>query len=94
MRLSIAVLPGDGIGPEVTRQASRVLQLVRRRVRPRVRLPRASDRRRRAATHTARRCPPDTLDGCLASDAVLLGAVGDPAVRSSAARASGRRRRC
>ena len=28
MRLTIAVLPGDGIGPEVTQQATRVLHAI------------------------------------------------------------------
>jgi 3-isopropylmalate dehydrogenase len=77
MRLRITVLPGDGIGPEVTAEAVRVLQTV------------AGihgykfDFTEHAIGGVAIRefgspLPRRTLDACLASDAVLLGAVGAP----------------
>lgn len=74
----IVVLPGDGIGPEVTAAAVRVLQAVADR----------SGHVFRFATlpigGAALRAgepplPPRTREACEATDAVLLGAVGDPA---------------
>lgn len=70
----IAVLPGDGIGPEVTQEAVRVLA--------------ASGAAMRfesapvggAAYHAeGHPLPPATLDLARRADAILFGAVGDPA---------------
>jgi 3-isopropylmalate dehydrogenase len=77
VRLRIAVLPGDGIGPEVTRQATRVLQLVGDAC------GHSFDCQELSIGATAYRrhgmtLPKATLDGCSSSGAVLLGAVGDP----------------
>jgi 3-isopropylmalate dehydrogenase len=77
MRLKITVLPGDGIGQEVCEQAVRILRAVgdfcgyefRFEERP---IGGAAIR----ASGTP--LPPITLDTCLESDAVLLGAVGSP----------------
>jgi 3-isopropylmalate dehydrogenase len=77
MRLRITVLPGDGIGPEVTAEAVRVMETV------------AAihgykfEFEEHAIGGVAIRefgspLPRQTLDACLASDAVLLGAVGAP----------------
>ena len=77
MQLTIAVLEGDGIGPEVTREAVRVLAAV------------ASIHNHQfrfvhrligggAIKQTGSPLPTETLDACLAADAVLLGAVGAP----------------
>ena len=77
MRLRITVLPGDGIGPEVTAEAVRILQTV------------ASIHGYRfdfteqliggaAIKESGSPLPRVTLDACLNSDAVLLGAVGAP----------------
>ena len=78
MRLTIAVLPGDGIGPEVTAEALRVLQLVGDAC--------GHDFETReyaiggAAIRVAGEAlPRATLTACQDADAVLLGAVGDPA---------------
>jgi 3-isopropylmalate dehydrogenase len=77
MKLKIAVLAGDGIGPEVTREAVRVLRAI-------------ADARGHefvfedrpvggdAIRLTGTPLPRVTMDACLASDAVLLGAVGAP----------------
>src|SRR6266446_2049160 len=77
MKLKITILEGDGIGPEVTREAVRVLrtsamlhghefdfehQLIGAAAIRKVGSP----------------LPTATLDACLAGDAVLLGAVGSP----------------
>jgi 3-isopropylmalate dehydrogenase len=79
MQLTIAVLPGDGIGPEVTTQATRVLgrvaELFGHRLECREFVIGA------AAIHEhGTALPAATLQGCLASTAVLLGAVGHPSV--------------
>lgn len=78
MRLRIAVLPGDGIGPEVTAQALRVLHAVSAITGHDIRV---SEYPVGGAALRATGVPlPDaTREACLASDAVLLGAVGDPA---------------
>ncbi len=73
----IAVLPGDGIGPEVIAQAVRVLQAVGEIFGHRFELayfPIGGA----ALRETGVPFPPDTREGCLRSDAVLLGAVGAP----------------
>ena len=79
MRLKIAVLPGDGIGPEVTTQATRVLQLVAHACGHDVEMqdyPIGA-----TAIHAFGSALPDvTLKACLSSNAVLVGAVGDPSV--------------
>jgi 3-isopropylmalate dehydrogenase len=76
--LKIVVLPGDGIGPEVTRQAIRVLTTIADATPHRFAL---EERRIGAAAIRAEGTPlPEgTLKACLAADAVFLGAVGDPA---------------
>lgn len=77
MRLTIAVLPGDGIGPEVTREASRVLQLVADACGHEFscqEFPIGGAALRQQGTAL----PAATLSACAAADAVLLGAVGDP----------------
>jgi 3-isopropylmalate dehydrogenase len=78
MKIKITVLPGDGIGPEVTSEAVRVIEAV------------ASAFGHVTDLHFAviggeairefnNPLPGETLDACLSSQAVLLGAVGDPA---------------
>ena len=74
---AIAVLPGDGIGPEVIAQAVRVLEAVGERFDLRFAfetLPIGA-----AAVAVANNpLPPETRAAVVRSDAVLLGAVGDP----------------
>jgi 3-isopropylmalate dehydrogenase len=69
----IAVLPGDGIGPEVTAQAVRVLEALPLDVEV-VELPFGGA----AIDETGEPLPPETLEACRSADAVLLGAVGGP----------------
>ena len=77
MQLRIVVLPGDGVGPEVTEQAVRVLREV------------ASIHGHNfyfeehpvggaAIKASGSSLPTATLNACLAADAVLLGAIGSP----------------
>ena len=78
MQLKITVLPGDGIGPEVTDQAVLVLQAVAQAFGHQVQL---QSKHIGGAALTAANdpLPADTIQACLASSAVLLGAVGSPA---------------
>ena len=76
-KYNIAVVPGDGIGPDVIEQALRVLDKI-------------SEKYGYSFTYTkvlaggsaidaTGKClPQETIDACKASDAVLLGAVGGP----------------
>lgn len=77
MRLKITVLAGDGIGPEVTREAARVLRAVADIYEHEFEfdeMPVGGA----AIKQFGIPLPPATLEACLSSDAVLLGAVGAP----------------
>jgi 3-isopropylmalate dehydrogenase len=78
MLLKITVLPGDGIGPEVIHEAVLVLQSVAEAFGHQLQL---HHKLIGGAALTASNdpLPPDTIAACLASSAVLLGAVGSPA---------------
>ncbi len=77
MNFNIALLKGDGIGPEIVDSAVAVLE-------------KAADKFGHtfnftpyliggcAIDETGRPLPKETVEGCLASDSVLLGAVGGP----------------
>jgi len=73
----IAVLPGDGIGPEVIGAAIRVLELVAERARLKLQL-REGLVGGAAIDRTGRPLPEETLRLCREADAVLFGAVGGP----------------
>lgn len=78
-RYRIAVIPGDGIGQEVTPAAMRVLDMVTGRAGitiERVDYPWSCDFYR----ETGRMMPPDGLDQLRAADAIYLGAIGHPMV--------------
>jgi 3-isopropylmalate dehydrogenase len=77
MQLRIVVLPGDGVGPEVTEQAVRVLREVAN----------THGHSFSFAEHpaggaairqTGTPLPPVTVDACKQAGAVLLGAIGSP----------------
>jgi 3-isopropylmalate dehydrogenase len=77
MQINLTVLPGDGIGPEVTGEAVRVLEA-------------AAEKFGHQLSYTTEKIggvainefndplPAATLSACLSSKAVLLGAVGHP----------------
>src|ERR1700674_4991875 len=77
MLLNLTILPGDGIGPEVTEQAVLVLQAVADAFGHELKL---QQKNIGGAALTAANdpLPADTIQACLASSAVLLGAVGSP----------------
>jgi 3-isopropylmalate dehydrogenase len=76
--IKITVVAGDGIGPEVTEQAVRVLQAVAEGFGHPLQLENKLIGGA-ALTATNDPLPADTIAACLASSAVLLGAVGSPA---------------
>ncbi|MBT8078926.1 MAG: 3-isopropylmalate dehydrogenase [Gammaproteobacteria bacterium] len=77
MEALIAVLPGDGIGPEVARAGVQVLQRMAdiggHKFTIREQLIGGA-----SIDATGEPLPADTVKSCLASDAVMLGAVGGP----------------
>jgi 3-isopropylmalate dehydrogenase len=77
MILKLTILPGDGIGPEVTDEAVGVLETVAESFGHQLEATR-KDIGGAALLRTKDPLPVDSLDACLASQAVLLGAVGGP----------------
>ncbi len=77
MRANIVLLPGDGIGPEVTYAARDVLIAVAERFGHRFELE-SKDVGGVAIDATGDPLPADTFEACRVADAVLLGAVGGP----------------
>src|SRR3954466_5344201 len=77
MRFSILVLPGDGIGPEVVAEATRVLQAVAKKFGHEVSL-REALIGGIAIDKTGSALADETPAAAKESDAVLLGAVGGP----------------
>jgi 3-isopropylmalate dehydrogenase len=78
MHLSITLIPGDGVGPEVVAAACDVLDAVAARFGHTVA---ATTQLMGGAALRAGQpaLPPETLAACRATRATLLGAVGDPA---------------
>ena len=77
MKYNIALVPGDGIGPEIIADAKEVLE----------KLGEKFGHEFVFSEYDAGGCaidkygiplPQETIDGCLASDSVMLGAVGGP----------------
>ncbi len=78
MNATFVVLPGDGIGPEVTAEARRVLDAVAARYGHAFTYSEQSIGGR-AIDEEGTPLPQRTIEAARASDAVLLGAVGGPA---------------
>jgi 3-isopropylmalate dehydrogenase len=81
-RYAVAVLPGDGIGPEVTAEAVRVLRAAGDLFGFTI----ATSEYAVGAAGVAQAgssLPPRTRDAVTQADAVLLGAVGDPALATA-----------
>ena len=81
MLLHITTLPGDGIGPDVTAQAVRVLESIANRFGHTLKV---TEKKIGGAALLSSNdpLPADTLEACLSAGAVLLGAVGGPAFDS------------
>lgn len=78
MRATIALVPGDGIGPEVVAEGVRVLQAVGTRWGHQFSFTDGLLIGGAAIDATGSALPPNTLERCRAADAILLGAVGGP----------------
>ena len=77
MKLNIAVLPGDGIGPEVTDQAIKVLKAIAVEFDHKFSFNYAPVGAVAIDEH-GDPLPENTLNICKSNDAILFGAIGDP----------------
>jgi 3-isopropylmalate dehydrogenase len=77
MDFNIAVLPGDGIGPEIIDQAKKVVIAVGEKFNHKFNFTYGLVGAV-AIDKTGTPLPDETLDLCKSSDAVLFGAIGDP----------------
>jgi 3-isopropylmalate dehydrogenase len=77
MNLKIALLPGDGIGPEVIAQAVKVCNAVSVKFNHSIKWERGLIGAC-AIDETGNPYPDKTHDTCINSDAILFGAIGDP----------------
>lgn len=77
MDFNIAVLPGDGIGPEIIDQAKKVVTAVGKKFNHKFNFTLGLVGAI-AIDKTGNPLPDETLDLCKSSDAVLFGAIGDP----------------
>ena len=77
MEIKIALLPGDGIGPEIIAEAVKVLDRIAERFGHRITYTRALVGAA-AIDAVGDPYPEETHRICLAADAVLFGAIGDP----------------
>lgn len=77
MRLRLTILPGDGIGPEVTQEALKVIQAISRRFGHEI-VTQFALIGGAALDAVGSPLPEETIQACENSDAVLLGAIGGP----------------
>jgi len=77
MNFNIALIKGDGIGPEIVESACDVLHVIGKKFGHKFKF---TDYKAGgvAIDETGVPLPKETVDGCLESDSVLLGAVGGP----------------
>ena len=76
MKYTIAVIPGDGIGPEVTSQAKKALEAVAE-VYDHIFLYKEAQMGACAIDKTGDPLPEETVEICRNADAILFGAIGD-----------------
>ncbi|MEO1397942.1 MAG: isocitrate/isopropylmalate dehydrogenase family protein [Pseudomonadota bacterium] len=80
-RMTIAILPGDGIGMEITKPCVELIQ----QAMSHLSLQRVEENWYEAGagayTKLGNALPPETIEGCRSANAILLAAMGDPAVR-------------
>ncbi len=77
MKLNIAVLPGDGIGPEVTNQAIKALKAIASEFNHNFKFTTADVGAIAIDKHNDP-LPEETLELCKNTDAILFGAIGHP----------------
>ena len=77
MKYKIAVLAGDGIGPEVISETQKVLKAIALEFDHTFEF-RYADVGALAIDKTGNPLPEETLDTCEEADAILFGAIGDP----------------
>ncbi len=77
MKLTIAVLPGDGIGPEVTNQAVKALKAIASEFNHNFKFKNADVGAIAIDKHNDP-LPEKTLDLCKSTDAILFGSIGHP----------------
>ena len=77
MKKTITVLPGDGVGPEVTEQAKNILQTIAGKFGHSFSFKQGLIGAV-AIDKTGNPYPEETHKLCLAADAILFGAIGDP----------------
>ncbi|HMH42085.1 MAG TPA: isocitrate/isopropylmalate family dehydrogenase, partial [Pyrinomonadaceae bacterium] len=77
MQLNLVVLPGDGVGPEVTAQAVGILREVANIYGHSFHFEEHAIGGV-AIKETGSPLPAETLEACRRADAVLLGAIGSP----------------
>jgi 3-isopropylmalate dehydrogenase len=77
MNFNIAVLPGDGIGPEIIEQALKAVRAVGKKFKHTFTFTQGLVGAV-AIDKTGNPFPPETLDLCKSADAILFGAIGDP----------------
>jgi len=77
MDSSIAVLPGDGVGPEIVDEGGRVLQGIGEKFNHRFTF-REGQMGAAAFELTGEALPRETVELCKGCDSILFGAVGDP----------------
>ncbi len=79
--LELAILPGDGIGMEITKPCVELVQAALQKAGE----PAANENWLEAGagayTKLGNALPAETIDGCRKADAILLAAMGDPEVR-------------
>ena len=77
MNLNIALLPGDGIGPEIVDQAKKAILAAGKKFNHNITFNNGLVGAV-AIDKTGVPLPPETLELCKSSDAILFGAIGDP----------------
>lgn len=77
MKLNLAILPGDGIGPEIIEQAMKVVKAITKKYNHELTYEYGLTGAI-AIDKIGDPYPPETHDLCMKSDAVLFGAIGDP----------------
>ncbi len=77
MNIKIALLSGDGIGPEVTAEAVKVLEAIAEKYGHQFKF-KPADVGAIAIDKTGNPLPDKTLEICADADAILFGSIGDP----------------